>query len=265
MKKIAAQLFTLREHLTNKSDFHRSLHQLAAAGFEYVEFAAVGAVDGENADTTAAEARAMLDDHGIKAFGAHRRWGDLRDRTGQEIEYLTTLGCQMVATPIIFDQYDYTEFDGYRRFLDDAVEIRAKLAAAELDFCFHNHSHEFVYFAGTSGMEYLIENSDLFIELDVYWTSVTGADPVPLIDRLGNRCRYLHCKDAQVFPPDDAGEWTMPGPTFAPVGEGLLNWTAILAAARRAGTEYYVIEQDRCLRDPFDCLSSSRQFLLANA
>ena len=266
MPNVAAELFTVRDYLGNQQQLHEAIHRLAGVGFEFVELAAVAAVDGPDADTSPATLRRMLDDHGLKALSAHRRFGQLRDDTEAELEYLQVLGCSMVAPPIIFDVYDYRDFDGYRRFLEDAAPVREKLAGAGIDFAFHNHSHEFVYFAGTNGMEYLIENSDMQIELDTYWTAISGADPAEMIKRLDGRVRYLHCKDAVVLPDEeDSPPFPMPGPTFAPVGEGLLNWGAILGAAAAAGTEYYIIEQDQCRRDPFDCLASSLQFLNENA
>ncbi len=265
MAKVAAELFSVREHLGNQQQLHEAIHRLAGIGFEYVELAAVVAVDGPDADTSPATLRQMLDDHGLKAVSAHRRFGELRDNTEAELDYLQTMGCVMVAPPIIFDVYDYRDFDGYRRFLEDAGPVREKVAAAGIDFAYHNHSHEFVYFAGTNAMEYLIENSDMQMELDTYWTAISGADPAAMIKRLAGRLRYLHCKDVQVFPTDKPEYFARPEPTFAPVGEGLLNWDAILAAAAAAGTEYYIIEQDECRRDPFDCLASSFQFLSEHA
>ena len=262
MAKIAAELFTVREHLGNQQQLHETVHRLAGIGFEYVELAAVAAVDGPDADTSPATLRQMLDDHGLRASSAHRRFGNLRDNTAEELDYLQTLGCSMVAPPVIFDVYDYRDFDGYRRFLEEAQPVRETVAAAGIDFAYHNHSHEFVHFAGTNAMEYMIEKSQMQMELDTYWTAISGADPAEMISRLKGRIRYLHCKDAQVFPTDDPDLFAMPGPTFAPVGEGLLNWGAILAAAAAAGTEYYIVEQDVCRRDPFDCLASSFQFLL---
>ncbi|MYB17244.1 MAG: sugar phosphate isomerase/epimerase [Chloroflexi bacterium] len=261
MPNFAAELFTVRDWLGDQHQLHEAVHRLAGVGFEWVELAAVAAVDGPDADTSPATLRRILDDHGLRALSAHRRFGELRDNTEAELEYLQTLGCKMVAPPVIFDVYDYRDFDGYRRFLDDAAPVQEKLSAAGIDFAYHNHSHEFVYFAGTNPMEYLIENSDMQMELDTYWTAISGADPAAMIRRLERRIRYLHCKDAQVFPTDDPDWFAKPEPTWAPVGEGLLNWDAILPAAAAAGTEYYIIEQDICRRDPFDCLASSLQFL----
>ena len=44
---------------------------------------------------------------------------------------------------------------------------------------------------------------------------------------------------------------------FAEVGEGNLNWPAILDACKEAGTEWYIVEQDTCQRDPFESLGIS--------
>jgi sugar phosphate isomerase/epimerase len=41
------------------------------------------------------------------------------------------------------------------------------------------------------------------------------------------------------------------------VGEGNLNWPAILRACRQAGVEWHIIEQDICQRDPFESLEIS--------
>ena len=50
---------------------------------------------------------------------------------------------------------------------------------------------------------------------------------------------------------------------MAEVGEGNLNWPAILDACRVAGAEVYAVEQDICQRDPFESLAISYQNLRA--
>jgi len=50
---------------------------------------------------------------------------------------------------------------------------------------------------------------------------------------------------------------------FAEIGEGNLNWTAILDAAKKGGVEWYLVEQDRCYdRDPFESLAISYRNLV---
>ena len=49
---------------------------------------------------------------------------------------------------------------------------------------------------------------------------------------------------------------------MAPIGEGNLNFPGILSAATRAGTRWFIVEQDDSYgRDPFDCLASSYRYL----
>jgi len=45
------------------------------------------------------------------------------------------------------------------------------------------------------------------------------------------------------------------------VGEGNLNWGAILEACREAGTEWYLVEQDVCQRHPLESLKISLENL----
>jgi sugar phosphate isomerase/epimerase len=50
---------------------------------------------------------------------------------------------------------------------------------------------------------------------------------------------------------------------MAEVGEGNLNWPAILEACRQAGVEWYIVEQDTCQRDPLESLRISLRNLQA--
>jgi len=44
---------------------------------------------------------------------------------------------------------------------------------------------------------------------------------------------------------------------FAEVGKGVLDFEKILDAAEEAGTEWPIVEQDRCRRSSFDCIRTS--------
>ena len=41
------------------------------------------------------------------------------------------------------------------------------------------------------------------------------------------------------------------------------DWPAIFTAGNASGVEWYVVEQDECRRDPFDCLASSYRYSAA--
>ncbi|UCD39610.1 MAG: hypothetical protein JSV87_04140, partial [Candidatus Bathyarchaeota archaeon] len=51
---------------------------------------------------------------------------------------------------------------------------------------------------------------------------------------------------------------------FAEIGEGNMNWQAIIEAAEESGVEWYLVEQDNCYgRDPFESLRISHRNLKA--
>lgn len=260
---ISLELYTLRDFLTDQTGFADTMKRVREIGYEAVEFAGVGAVEGEDPDTSAREARQILDDNGLTCRSAHRRWRALRDETDAEIEFLMTLGCPYVAVPIIIDEYDRYACDGYQAFLVDLPPIIEKLKAAGITLGHHNHSIEFLRGPGGDTIyDLLIEEGgpDLAMTVDVYWAAVAGVSPVNLIDRLHGRMPVIHMKDLEVATKE--GEM-MPGPVFAPVGEGNLDWDAIIPAAKAAGAEIWVVEQDLCRRDHYDCIRSSFELLKA--
>ncbi len=126
-----------------------------------------------------------------------------------------------------------------------------RLAQAGLGFVYHNHSWELERSDGRRILDILYEESDpqVFLsEIDTYWIQHGGGDPAAWIRRLQGRAPVVHLKDMAVRD----GK-----PTFAEVGEGNLNWPAILAACREAGVAWYIVEQDTCPGDPFDSLALS--------
>ena len=93
-------------------------------------------------------------------------------------------------------------------------------------------------------------------ELDTYWVQHGGADPAAWIRRLKGRMPVVHLKDMTV----SAEGWNVKQ-LMAEVGEGNLNWPAILDACHAAGVRWYAVEQDICPRDPFESLKISYENL----
>ena len=90
---------------------------------------------------------------------------------------------------------------------------------------------------------------DVFsFEVDTYWIQHGGGNPVSWLRKLKDRMHIVHLKDLAM----SGGEQL-----FAEVGEGNLEWPEILTACREAEIEWYLVEQDRCQRDPFESLGIS--------
>jgi sugar phosphate isomerase/epimerase len=258
--KLAVQMYTVRDFTKDAAGFTESVEKIAKIGYPAVQLSAVGAMNGETPEVSAAQARKLLDDNGLKCVATHRSWDQLAKTTDAEIEFHQTLGCGYTAIGGIPKEYGEEGADGYRRFVADAAPVIAKLKAAGIGFGHHNHSHEFQrYEAGSPKTlwDILIEEGgpDYLLEADIYWVWHAGVDPAALMLRCAGRVPVIHLKDKEVVPKD--------GPVIAAIGEGNLPWKPILAACKEAGTDWYCVEQDVCRRDPFDCLRSSFEFLSA--
>jgi len=81
-----------------------------------------------------------------------------------------------------------------------------------------------------------------------------GAEPTHWLRKCAGRMPVIHFKDMCITPDREM--------RMAPIGEGNLNWPALLDAANTGQTEYAFIEQDATYdRDPFECLASSFRYL----
>jgi sugar phosphate isomerase/epimerase len=92
--------------------------------------------------------------------------------------------------------------------------------------------------------------------MDVFWVSVSGNDPVEFLQRHGDRVKLIHLKDKAKDTPVMASE-NVPARDFKEVGNGVLNFPAILRQAEKAGVRHYFVEQDQTPGDPVDSLRES--------
>ena len=258
--KLAVQMFTLRDFTKTAADLAASLQRVAAMGYGAVQMSAVGCMGGDAPEVSAADAKKMLDDNGLKCVATHRSWDALAGNLDEEIAFHKALGCDYAAIGGIPAPYEAT-YDGYRRWLDDARPVIAGLKTAGIRFGHHNHSREFFrperY--GMSLEDVLIDEgcADLMLELDLYWVAHAGVNPERIVERCRGRVPVIHLKDKEAVA--DSNDCIM-----AAVGEGCMEWDHIIPACEAAGVDWYAIEQDVCPRDPFDCLQSSMTYLSNN-
>jgi sugar phosphate isomerase/epimerase len=138
-----------------------------------------------------------------------------------------------------------------------------KARAAGLKFCYHNHAFEFEPMDGSMPAHVLMENVDPKLvgwELDVFWVSVAGHDPVEALSLLTGRVPLLHLKDKATGTEVRYNE-SVPRTAFKEVGNGVLDWAKVLKAADEAGVQHYFVEQDQTPGDPLESLRQSFAFL----
>ena len=245
--QIALQLYTVRE-LAGR-DLPGTLRGVAAAGYRAVEVAGLPPI-------AAAALRESLDETGLRVVAAHCSLADLRRDLDGVLDSLVAMGAPQAIVPWLAAE-DRATAAGVRSVAGEIGRIAAAATARGIRLGYHNHDFEFEPLDGTTAWEVLLDSlpPTVDIELDVYWAAYAGRDPVALIDALGDRARLLHMKDMA----------TGPGREDAPPGDGVLDWDAIIAAAGRAGVEWFVVEQDHPGDDPIRAIGRGLDFLRARA
>ncbi len=240
---IGAQLYTVRDFLQTPQDIALSLKKIREIGYKAVQLSALGPIE-------TSELKKILDSEGLIVAATHIPFNKMKNETQQVIDDHLLLGCKYPAIGSMPGDYPRTA-EGFAAFAKDANEVAAKLAEAGLVFGYHNHSFELEKFDGKTGLDIIMQETDsrlVTMEIDTYWIQHGGGDPAAWIRKCSGRIPLLHCKDMAVKDKTQL---------MAEVGEGNLNWGAILEAAKAAGVVWYLVEQDTCQRDPFESLEIS--------
>jgi sugar phosphate isomerase/epimerase len=240
--QIALQLYTVRELAA--VDLPGTLQAVAAVGFRSVELAGLPQI-------SAGELARLLDEAGLRAISAHESMDNLREDANIVADRLAALGCSRVVVPWM-PEADRRTSDDVRRFAVTLGGFAQRFAERGIQLGYHNHNFEFAPLDGTTIWDILLAElpREIELELDVYWAALGGQDPVALIEATAGRVRLLHMKDLA------------PGsrPHDAPAGEGTLHFPEIVDAARSAGVEWYLVEQDEA-RAPLDDIARAFRYL----
>lgn len=247
---VGAQLYSLRDTMKTPDDMAATLKQVADIGYTTVQVSGIGEID-------PAEFVKMTDDNGLAIVVTHMGWPRFRNELDNVIATHKTWRCPHTAIGGL--PGDYFNADGVKRFVDELAPIAERLAAEGMDFSYHNHSHELVKYGDATWLEqvYALAGGDMLkAEIDTYWIQHGGGDPAEWLRRCAGRAPVIHIKDMIITAEREQ--------RFAPIGEGNLNWPAILAAAELGGVEYMMVEQDKCYDTaPIDALATSYRNLKA--
>lgn len=163
-------------------------------------------------------------------------------------------------------------------FAKRANEYAERLQEQGLDLYYHNHHIEFAKFDGTYMLDIIAGNSPAMgMEIDVHWVQRGGLDPVRTLEKYTGRTAMVHLKDYRIGElPESALGLLESGDfmgfmaefknvvQFAEVGEGNLDFPAIIPAAQAAGAQYLLVEQDELYgRTVWDALQTSYDNLVA--
>lgn len=243
---LGVQLYTVRNLVGN--DLPGVLAQIRKIGYREVETY-------WNVYThPAPQLRQMIQDAGLSVPSGHFDY----DGFDEKFEYARQLGVQYMICPMLPVKM-WNSADGFKRAAEQFNRWGQKTQSLGMRFAFHNHDYEFQSFGKTTGFEILMAHTDPSLvgwEMDCYWVTQAGMDPVTMLRQYKNRVHLLHLKDRKPgYPPSH--ELNAAAEHFTEVGTGSIDWKQVLRVARQQGIRYYFVEQDQTTLPPLESLQVS--------
>ena len=179
------QLYTVRNVWSGHED--DDLRRIAEIGYTEVETTGSNKLD--MMAPAAQEIQSEARQHPLE------RWRQSSSR--EEIETAKKYGVEYLVYPYV-PPNQRGSADGYRKLADQMNEAGRKCQEAGLTFCYHNHAFEFGGTQGERPIDIFNERLDkklVNFEVDVFWVSVAGGDPVAFLKEHAGRVPLMHLKD----------------------------------------------------------------------
>jgi sugar phosphate isomerase/epimerase len=253
---IGLQLYTIRGAMG--TDPAGSLKKVSEIGYKYVELADYK--DRKFYGYEPSDFRKLVNDLGMEVLSSHAGIDPMKNVSEQAkimAEDHAKLGAKYCMHPWV-EVKDRSL--AYFNELVKGINVAAPIMKDQgIEFGYHNHNFEF---APTDGV---VPYFDIFLkdldknlttmELDLFWTTKAGQDPVEIFKKYPGRFQLFHMKDMYT---NQAPFYKTETNDFAPVGEGVIDFKRILAAKDVAGMKYMIVEQDNAGDDkPFEAIRKS--------
>jgi len=261
-RTIGVQLYTVRGTVMKESE--KVIKGIAEIGYKEIEGA--GRADLQ-------KLLPLIQANGMKAVSCHvetplitGNWDKYpypaKATVEEAVDSVKKMGVQYFTMAYIMPA-ERGDLDFYKKTADQMNKVAESCRKAGLQFVYHNHAFEFGGKPGERPIDIFKERLDkklVALEMDLFWVSVAGHDPVEMLKEWKGRVALVHLKDKEKGTPVQYNEGVAKS-AFKEVGSGTLDFKAILKAAPSAGVKHYFVEQDQTPGDPLDSLKKSFEYL----
>ncbi len=239
-KNIGIQIYTLRDQIAESLE--NTMEAVAKIGYKWIE--AYGYENRKILGKTPKEFKALLNGlgmtmpsiHSVTEVSSGEGKSAILDAMKVTIEDASEAGTEYLVYAFLKPE-ERKSMDDYKRHADLFNGFGALCKDAGIQFAYHNHDFEFLDFDGVMPYDYLLENTDpelVKMELDLYWITRGGQDPVEYFKKAPGRFELVHVKDMEDSPEQ----------FFAEVGQGTMDFERIFKERETAGFKYFFVEQD---------------------
>ena len=243
----AVHMYALREFTRTYEELGLTLRNVKHIGYNAIEAQKIDWVN-------SARFKEMADEIGLRFASVQYDFEQIINNIDGIIKDQKILGCRYVSLSSLPMHYR-TNSEGYHAFIKEIEIPVKKIAESNLQFIFHNHKFELEKFGNTTGLDILLNetNPDYFgFELDLCWLQAGGASPVNWIRKVKGRMGVVHMKDMGVCSDNQI---------ITDIGQGNMDWPEIIRACRETNVEWYIVEQDMNMKDPFKHFEISYDYL----
>jgi sugar phosphate isomerase/epimerase len=240
---LGIQLYTLRSLM--EKDFDGTIANVARAGYKEVEFAGYFG-------RTPAQVRAALHKNRLAAPSSHIPLPKDDATWEKNLADAKTIGHEWVVIPWLDPSLRKTA-DDWHRHGDRLNHLGEATKKAGLKLAYHNHDFELARTADGTYLDMLLGMTDpklVNYEMDVYWVTKGGGDPIAFMKKYPGRFPLLHLKDATPAPEQKITD----------VGSGTIDWKRVITAGRAQGTKHAFVENDNA-PDPLVAIRTSEAYL----
>jgi sugar phosphate isomerase/epimerase len=259
-KGVGVQLYSIRDAMDE--DVPGSLKKVADLGYKFVELA--GYSDGKFYNYAPAEFNKMVTDLGMEVLSSHTQVeaaGITMDNAKIMADAHAELNVKYCVQPWVEEKDRNIEY--YKKMVADLNQVGQVMKEVGIQFGYHNHNFEFANLDG------IVPYYDIFMpemdadlitmEIDLYWVTKAGQDPVEMFNKYPGRFQLWHLKDMFT---NTAPYFDIQKDDIAPVGEGLIDFQRIMAAQKKAGMKYFFVEDDNQGNGrPFEGIQSSINYI----
>ena len=247
---VAVQLYSVRDDM--EKDFYGTISAMKELGYDGVEFAGLFGEDPE-------KIKAYCEEIGIVPISAHVPYYDMLENPEAVLADYKTIGVKFVVVPYLTEECR-PGTDGFAATVEGIRKIGEAAKALGIQLLYHNHDFEFVKIGEEYALDVLystVPEDLLKTEIDTCWVNVAGVNPAEYVEKYSGRAPVVHLKDFKksgegngklydLIGIDDEGaeQEEEDAFSFMPVGYGVQDMPAILAACENAGAEWVVVEQD---------------------
>src|SRR5215217_905829 len=261
---IGLQLYTVRDAM--QQDPVATLHKVAQIGYNSVEGATYTGTQTFYGMNAAAFSK-LLKQNGLIMPSSHYGLGEekvngetpkgtmLRD-WDRAVDDAAAVGVKYMVCAYL-SASERGDLDHYKYVAEQFNKAAERCKKAGIQFCYHNHDFEFEKQDNKFPYDVLLNNTDkdlVKMEIDFYWVTKAGQDPLALFNEHPGRFPLWHVKDMDATPEH----------AFTEVGNGTINFKNIFTHADKAGMKYFFVEQDKTPASPFDSISKSITYIKKN-